>query len=139
MKRILAVILLLAIPAQAEDRAEVDTFLNAQSDRSYRDYQNWRKDQDAIERWEHRDRRPVKGNCTRTKYMAIGKAAWGITGKSNAEREARLAWERVVRSSEPEMYADTENAVPPPSKSVTCWKVGNDRRCKMEAYACKPS
>lgn len=126
-------------PATAEDRAQVDLYLKAQGERDYDSYRAWRRDQDRVERWEHTDRRPTKGSCTRKKYEGVGKAAWTITGRSNAEREAKLAWERVVRSNEPEMYADAAYAMPPMPKSISCWKVGNDRRCKMEAFACKPA
>lgn len=139
MKRLIAILLLAAAPSAAEDRAEVDIYLQAQSDRSYEEYRRWKRDQDRVEAWEHRDRRPVKGNCSKRKYEAIGKSAWSWTGEGVARSEARKAWERVVRSNEPEMYADAEHAVPPMHKSIKCWKVGNDRRCEMEAYACKPS
>lgn len=133
MKRLLAVLLLLTVPASAEDRAQVDLYLKAEADKDYRSYQSWKRDQARVESWERRDRRPSRGNC-RGFYPVEGKK---MLLDGLARREARLAWERVVRSREAEEFADAENAVPPPSRSIKCWNVGSFRRCKMEAKACR--
>src|SRR5688572_5646114 len=110
MKRILAVLLLLTVPASAEDRAQVDLYLKAEADKDYDSYRAWKRDQRRVEQWEERDRRPARGNC-RGFYSVEGKA---MLGNWLAQREARLAWERVVRSREAEQFADAELAVPPP-------------------------
>jgi hypothetical protein len=155
---ILALSLILAVPAIADEKDERIYYqLEKQSKKTYssylawkagqgrvaqarrgreddrEEYRRWRESRDSEDRYERaeqRDRRPTRGQC-RGFYEIEGTK---MLLESLARRDARVSWERVVRSREAEEFADSNYAT---QKDVKCWKVGGFMRCKMAARACR--
>ncbi len=132
---LVSILLSSGIASAGEAQAEIDSYQRVRSDREWRDYQRWKRNQEDAYLRDTRDHRPVRGNC-KGWVVVEGQKMWGGI---LARREARKSWERAARSRYPADHADWDYAGAKRNGGFRCWHEGTFTRCEARAMACRAS